>query len=206
MRLAITGAYGSGKSTLVRAAAERFGLRSSPLPAMQNPLGIEKPATHCTPAQLVELTVRRLVDRSDQEHGTHTVSDGSLVHDWVFAKTLLLHGTDPQVRPAPTIAGRGLVDGLLEPTRRAIRASLGIRYDVVVHLPVEFPMDEERPPVTEAFRARSDEYLAEELAAAGIRPHVLRGSVGDRLDQLHDLIVADATRAHGRRHLTHSPT
>jgi hypothetical protein len=189
MRLAITGAYGSGKTTLAAAAAARFNLRLDSLPPMRDPLGVQKAAAACAPAQLVELTVRRLVERSGREHGHRWVSDGSLIHDWVFAKTLLLHGTDPDMAPQPNIAARGLVNGLLEPTRRAVRASLKGRYDVVVHLPIEFPMSEEAPPVSEAFRSRSEEYLAEELDLAGLRPHVVTGTVQDRLDQISELIA-----------------
>lgn len=192
MRLAIIGAYGSGKSTLARAAAERFGLRSDPLPPMQDPIGVPKTATRCSPAQLVELTVRRLIERSAREHGQRWVSDGSILHDWVFAKTLLLHGTDPDAAPRPTIAGRGLVDGLLEPTRRAIRASIVDRYDTVVHLPIEFALSESAPPVTESFRWRSEEYLAEELELAGIRPERVVGPVGERLHQLDALLAVPA--------------
>jgi len=192
MRLAIIGAYGSGKTTLARAAAERFGLRLDALPAMQDPFGISKAATACSPAQLVELTVRRLIERSAAEQGEHWVSDGSLVHDWVFTKTLLLHGADPETSPQPTIAGRGLVNGLLEPTRRAIRAALAGRYDAVVHVPIEFEMSERTPPVSEAFRTRSEQYLAEETSLAGLHFHTVTGTVAERLDRLGALLAVPA--------------
>ncbi|WIE83473.1 AAA family ATPase [Curtobacterium sp. MCPF17_021] len=195
MRLAITGAYGSGKSTLAKAAAERFGLQAEALPPMQDPFGSRKAATGCSPAQLVELVVRRLIERSARESGDLWVSDGSLVHDWVFAKTLLLHGVDPDAAPRPTIAGRGLVNGLLEPSRRAVRSSLHDRYDVVVHLPIEFAMTETAPPVSESFRTRSEEYLAEELALAGLRPKTVTGSVEDRLEQIAALVAVPTATA-----------
>jgi hypothetical protein len=193
MRLAITGAYGSGKSTLADAAAQRFDLQLTPIPPMRNPLGVTAEATACTPEQLAELVVRRLIDRTGAESAQHSVSDGSLLHDWVFAKTLILHGAQPRSGMETSPAGRRAVQETLGPMRRGLLARLASHYDVVVHLPIEFAMTEPSPPINETFRERTDCYLLEELENAGIRPYTVAGALPARVDRLHDLLGVRVT-------------
>lgn len=186
MRVAITGAYGSGKTTLVRAFARERGLAVEPVQAMQDPWGSPpKAATACTGPELVELTVRRLLDRVAAESSTaDSVSDGSLVHDWVFAKTLLLHGSRADHREPPSRLQQDEVNDLLRPVRLAVRSRLAARYDVVAYLPISFAMTEPAPPVSEQFRVLSDRYLLEELAAAGIGPITVTGTPAERVARL----------------------
>lgn len=189
MRLAIIGAYGSGKTTLARLAADQFRLRFDPPAEMRDPWSRPGPVLECSGPELIELTIRRLIDRSAAEYGDRIVSDGSLLHDWVFAKTLLLHGAAPEFADEPTAKCRATAERLLEPTRRAILMRLSTQYDHVVHLPIEFPLAQSRPPVSEGFRTRSDSYLLAELAAAHVTPIPVRGGVDVRLNRIAALVA-----------------
>ncbi|MHC2187292.1 hypothetical protein ACVLV4_002962 [Rathayibacter agropyri] len=208
VRLAITGAYGSGKTTLARVAADKFHLRFDPPAEMRDPWSRPAPALGCSGAELIELTIRRLIDRSAAEHGDRIVSDGSLLHDWVFAKTLMLHGAAPEIADEPTTKCRAAAERLLEPTRRAILMRLATQYDFVVHLPIEFPLAQSHPPVSEGFRARSDSYLLAEFAAAGVKPCPVRGEPDVRLSRISALVGnprSDASDTRPQFHSSPSP-
>jgi energy-coupling factor transporter ATP-binding protein EcfA2 len=191
MRVAITGSYGAGKTTLARALSEVLEQPYQPLPPMTAPLGqAGKPATHCSSAELAELLVRRLMDRAAVELARpQVISDGSLLHDWAFVRTLLMHGP----MPGPNLdADADWQIASLEPTRRAIHTRMRGLYDVVVHLPVEFPLTTDDPPVSERFRELSDVYLTRELECGAVTVSTLTGPLDERLDHCLHLVRAAA--------------
>lgn len=181
MRLAVTGAFGSGKTTLVTALAAAMNHSVPPVAAMQGPRGRPRvSAVDSTREELMELLVRRLMDRATVEFARpRVISDGSLIHDWVFVRTMLMHGARPE---AKVVADPQWCIEALEPSRRAIHSRLKGLYDVVVHLPIQFRLDPSRPhPVNEKFRALSDEYLLAELRDSACPIVTVVGDVDERV-------------------------
>ncbi|MEY9214398.1 AAA family ATPase [Thermobifida halotolerans] len=193
MRLAVVGAYGAGKTTLISEFA-----KSSRLPAvhgspMRDPAGVRpKSLEEVTPAELVQLVVRRFTERAVEEalHFSGFVSDGSLLHEWVYATVRLAVG----LHPAPgTALGAPSAEVLpyaeiVEALGREVRRRAFATYDVFVHLPVEFPLTDPVKPISEHFRVLSDRLLLEELRTAGVTVHTVTGPVEERLSALARLV------------------
>jgi hypothetical protein len=194
LNIAIVGSYGSGRTTLSRALAERTGLPVAYGSAMANPIGAEgKPVHDWTRGELLQLTARRYAERLGAEaaHPGGFISDGSVLHEPIYAKTRLVAGSYPlgedlgaYPRSTATLAYEDVADhiGLLAAAHAAGA------YDLYLHLPAEFPLKDEEPPVSEAFRAITETLLLEALASLGARPHTLRGTVGERVEQALDLL------------------
>ncbi|MGL5863359.1 MAG: hypothetical protein ACRCY9_19120 [Phycicoccus sp.] len=189
MRIAITGSFGAGKTTLARALSDALELPYREVPPMAGPLGLRAAsAVECSTAELVELLVRRLMDRAAMEFDQpDVVSDGSLIHDWVFVRALLMHGPDPGPRMDADPTWQ--IDSL-EPSRRAIHTRMRDLYDVVVHLPIEFPLAPGNRPVSERFRELSDIYLCRELDQVETPVRTVTGHLDDRVDHCLRLVRA----------------
>ncbi|GAA1672420.1 ATP-binding protein [Glycomyces endophyticus] len=194
VNIAIVGSYGSGRTTLARALAERTGLPVAYGSAMADPIGAEgKPVHDWTPGELVQLTARRYGERllAEAAHPGGFISDGSILHEPVYAKTRLAAGSYPlgtdlsaYSRSPATAAYEDVCDhiGLLAAAHAAGA------YGLYLHLPAEFPLKDAEPPVSEAFRAISETLLLDALRALGARPRTLRGTVGERVDQALSLL------------------
>jgi hypothetical protein len=193
--IAIVGSYGSGRSTLTRALAERCRLPITYGSAMADPIGAEGKSVHdWTRGELLQLTVRRHSERLQAEsaHPDGFISDGSILHEPIYAKCRLVAGSYPTsddlaaFQRDPVIAAyEDVVDhiGLLS------RAHAARAYDIVLHLPVEFPLRDATPPISETFRHLTESLLSEALDAIGVRPHTLSGTVDERVEQALTVIA-----------------
>ncbi|MFI6930374.1 AAA family ATPase [Streptomyces sp. NPDC050287] len=190
MRIAVVGAYGAGKTTLITAATARVGLPAAHGTPMRDPLGSRpKPLEETTEPELIQLVVRRHAERllAEAAHPEGFLSDGSLLHEWVYATVRLAVGLHPgtdqgsrDVTAAPDNPYRNVLDHLgREFLHRALAS-----YDVFVHLPVAFPLRDDPPPISEHFRALSDRLLLDTLHAAGATVHTVTGGPQERLDAL----------------------
>jgi len=190
-RIAVVGAYGSGKTLLSRSLARLTGMPPARLRPMDRPVGApQRTIADCTPAQLLQLTVRRYTERvaEEQRLADGFVSDGFAAHEWIYAKTRLVAGSFPD-RPDP-LAGRRR-----EPAVAAyeeVADQLGLlmlehsahAYDLFVHVPVEFPLAAGNRPVNENFRLITEELLAGVLGRLGVPVHTAAGPPARRLEQL----------------------
>ena len=198
MRIAVLGAYGNGKTTLVGQLSRQLGLAPSQGSAMRDPLGAP-PGTaleDCSPAQLIQLTIRRFVERAAQESVLSPagfVSDGSVLHEWIYATVRLTAGCHPgpEVGPLdPAEALRAAADPFL-----AVAGQLGLLvkqhafqgYDLLVHLPAEVPLPAGPRPINERFRALSDRLLLDSLAGCALPVHIVSGSLRQRVDRVRAL-------------------
>lgn len=182
MRIAVTGSYGAGKTTLVKRLAAGLGQHYRHVPEMSSPLWqAGKQATQCTRDELIELLVRRLMDRAALEFDEpEMISDGSLLHDWVFVRTMLMHGP----RPAEDVqADTTWQIESIEPMRRAVLTRMNDFYEVIVHLPIEFPLVAENQPVSDKFRELSDRYLISELEHLSLPFISVTGTLDERFAQ-----------------------
>src|SRR5437764_779912 len=98
MRIAVVGTYGAGKTTLVSRFAELTGLPRAHGTPRRDPAGrTPKALEDVDPAELIQLVVRRYAERvaAETRHRTGFVSDGSLLHEWVYASVRLAVGMHP---------------------------------------------------------------------------------------------------------------
>ena len=203
-KIAVVGAYGAGKTSLIHAFSQldRFGLmpavRGTP---MRDPAGsTPRPLEEATEAQLVQLVTRRYVERAVGEavQPDGFLSDGSLLHEWVYATVRLAVGMHPEAEARPVMErggsarrsqSRGAVYAeVLEEIGHEIRKRALATYDAFVHLPVEFPLNDPVRPISEHFRVLSDQLLLEELHGSGATVHTLSGPLEKRLTGLADIV------------------
>ena len=196
MRIAVIGAYGSGKSTLTDQLAAAAGLPVSRATPMARPVGSSSvAASQCTPAELVQLTVRRLVERSVEEDrfAGGFVSDGSVLHDWIYAETLLAHGSFPTADATHDDQPLSGTDdftplAVLHQLELLGRHELAARYDLWLYLPIEFTLRDPEPPISESFRAITDTRVRGAATDDGADLHVVRGTPTERLTRALELV------------------
>ncbi|MGW6703734.1 AAA family ATPase [Streptomyces sp. NPDC054956] len=192
-RIAVVGAYGSGKTLFSTALSHLTGLPRTHGSPMREPIGGEGRSVHnWTPGQLLQLTVNRYAERllGEAREPAGFISDGSVVHEWVYAKVRLLAGSYPGTdvplsdrhRSAETAVLEDVADefGLL--ARRHAEGA----YDAFVHLPVEFELAEDNRPINENFRRLSDAVLLPALHASPLPVITVTGSLEERLEQARE--------------------
>jgi hypothetical protein len=158
---------------------------------MRDPIGGEgKHIWDWTPGELIQLTVERFAERmlNEASQTAGFVSDGSILHEYVFAKLRLVVGPNPpsdepiaqRYRSNITAALEDIADniGLLA----AHHASTA--YDVFFHLPIEFGLAADNQPINENFRRLSDEVLLPILDEVGVPVHTVSGTPGERLEKV----------------------
>jgi hypothetical protein len=190
VRIAVVGAYGAGKTTLITAATARTGLPAAHGTPMRDPVGGRpKPLEEATEPELIQLVVRRHAERllAEAGHPEGFLSDGSLLHEWVYATVRLAVGLHPgadQGLPALTADPGSPYRSVLDHLGREFLHRALASYDAFVHLPVAFPLRDDPPPIGEHFRTLSDRLLLDTLRTAGATVHTLTGTPEDRLDAL----------------------
>ncbi|MEV4412767.1 ATP-binding protein [Catellatospora sp. NPDC049609] len=194
MRIAFVGAYGNGKTTLTTELSKRLGLPRSHGSAMRDPAGGAKKALEeTTEPELVQLAVRRFVERAVEEAAAPAgfLSDGSILHEWVYTKVRLAVGRYPQppaelddvARTGPT----GVVEEVVDQIGLLAREHARVGYDLIVHCPNEVPLPDGHDPISEYFRVLSDKYMLEIVETLGLPVHIVKGSVEERIEQILSL-------------------
>lgn len=204
LRIAVVGAYGNGKTTLTTELAKASHLPRTHGRAMRDPLGgAGKSLEDCSEAELLQLTVRRFTERQVGEAllPQGFISDGSVLHEWVYAKVRLALGRFPDRharleaphRGGPTAAFEEVADQIGQLALDHAREN----YDLVVHVPAHAALDDSPRPISEVFRAVSDQLLLESLGWADVPVHVVGGSIEDRLRECRRLMAACAASGRG---------
>ncbi|MFC5198240.1 AAA family ATPase [Streptomyces kaempferi] len=200
LRVALVGAYGNGKTTLTTQLAQTAHLPRTHGMAMRDPLGGSgKSLEDCTEAELLQLTVRRFTERRVGEAllPQGFISDGSVLHEWVYAKVRLALGRSPAENARlPLVRGSGAPSAFEEVADQIGHLAMAHAqesYDLVVHVPAERPLADSPPPISEAFRTISDQLLLEALGRADVPVHIVTGSLQERLEECHRLVAACAS-------------
>ena len=104
MRLSISGTYSAGKTFTTMALAHYTGIPRSPARTIREIMPDAVPGkalTEVTPAEYIQLAVRRHVGRAVSEAllGDNFVADGSSLQEWTYAAARVEFGMDPGRTP-----------------------------------------------------------------------------------------------------------
>ncbi|WP_461666593.1 AAA family ATPase [Gordonia sputi] len=193
-RIALVGAWGAGKTTLATELADRLHI---PVVQGQGAMTVAGTATvhDWTPHELVEASIVRYGDRRAAEATEQSfVSDGGILHEYVYTRLRLLHGSYP--------GGNGPRRDhaqLTDPANRRTWASLtGIgtdtlrrhltsNYSHVVHLPTELPLPT-NAPIDHEFQTRTDIAIRQLCTHLGVDRIEVTGSVAQRADAIVSIL------------------
>lgn len=197
MKIAISGTYSTGKTTLTEALALATGIVRTQARTMREILPDAVPGKtleQCNTFELMNLGLSRLKERvvNEERAGPDYFSDGSCLHEWVYGAARLQTGINPadanwllalkRLIGAPVVAiHRGYMQAFGDVVKRHAKQN----YDHFVHLPIEFPLvaDGHRP-VSEEFRTMSNDLLLHTLQELQI-PYIEVG--GDMLTRVHTI-------------------
>ncbi|GIX21384.1 MAG: ATP-binding protein [Gammaproteobacteria bacterium] len=197
LRLAVSGTYGTGKTTTTEALAIATGLSGTHARTARELLAEDFPGKtleDLSASELIRLGLRRLEERIHHEAAQPGgfVSDGSVIHEWIYGEARMRFGINPNAGILRKLVSE--LAGLpVKPFYKTYMAGYGAlvkarakrMYDAYVHLPVEFPLPEDgHRPVSERFRHASDALLIETLDALEIPYIIIRGSIAQRLSTI----------------------
>jgi len=203
IKLAISGTYGTGKSTTTEALSIATGIpRTHAMTARELLMDIApgKTLNELNSIELLQLGMRRFEERVYNESCVESfVSDGSVVHEWVYGTARLQVGINPGagllVRAMKTVTGIGRKAPLRDYTDlfgRIVKERAANLYDAYVHLPVEFPLKADgHRPVSEEFRKLSDDTLLDVIRDLGVHYEVVGGTVAERITKIIELFDLD---------------
>jgi AAA domain-containing protein len=191
MRIAFVGAYGNGKTTLTTELSGRLGLQRTHGSAMRDPAGgARKALEEATEPELIQLAVRRFTERAVDEARLHDgfLSDGSVLHEWVYTKVRLAVGRHPEPPTTLTEATRRprtqIYEEVVDQLSLLAQEHARIGYDLFVHCPVEVTLPDGHSPISEHFRVLSDQLMLETLAGLKVPVHIVTGTVEERIGQV----------------------
>ncbi|MFW5850923.1 MAG: ATP-binding protein [Bacteroidota bacterium] len=197
IRIAMSGTYSTGKTTTSYALSYLTGIPRTHAATMREILPKVLPGKRledCTPFDLYELGIRRLTERVQHEaHMTEGyISDGSALHEWVYGRSRMRIGINPNKRQFARFASKVKLLPYAVPFKEfnayygnMVKAHAKKNYDVFVHLPVEFSIKQDsHRPINEKFRSLSDNYLMNIITELNIPYVIVKGSVAERLEML----------------------
>jgi nicotinamide riboside kinase len=199
MKIAISGTYSTGKTTLTEALALATGVPRTQARTMREILPDAVPGKtleQCNPYELINLGLTRVTERvvNEERAGSRYFSDGSCLHEWVYGAARLNTGINPS-EPDWLLSLRRLVGapfanihkGYIEAFGSLVKRHAKKTYTKFVHLPIEFPLvaDGHRP-VSEHFRTMSNDLLLSTLKELHIPYIEVRGSMQERINVIVD--------------------
>jgi hypothetical protein len=199
MNLAIAGTYSSGKTITTYALSHLVGMPRVRARTMRELLPLAVPGKtleECTAAELVQLIVRRHVERAVHESQLKDgfVSDGSSLQEWVYGSARGVVGINPNESArlgqdaVPCTPELAFFSDVMAQLGVAVKEHVKATYSAFVHLRNELELAKDgHRPVNERFRAMADEALATTIKELDIPCHVVGGSLIERLDRIVEL-------------------
>lgn len=204
MKLAISGTYSSGKTLTVMALSRYTGLPRTLAQSIREILPEAVPGkrlAECTPAEFLQLMMRRHVGRAEQESllGDGFLSDGSSLQEWIYGAARVHHGMNPNA-PAQMEDTRQALGGFQGPAEaqffdevvaqfgHAFRQHVTSTFDAFVHLRHELSVaNDGHRPMNDRFRATCDEMMLSTVDELQVPYYVVGGSLPERIDTIVDL-------------------
>jgi nicotinamide riboside kinase len=202
LRLAVSGTYSSGKTTTTEVLSAVTGIpRTDALTAREILVDLlpGKQFQQLSGVELLTLGLRRLEERIHTEAVAAStgsfVSDGSVLHEWVYGQARMKLGINPGaplldrlVKRVIGIPVKPFYQQYMNAYGTVTKARAKRLYDVFVHLPVEFEMNTDgHRPVSEEYRRVCDRLLLETLDELEIPYRVVAGTVTERVEKIIDL-------------------
>lgn len=187
IRIALIGSYGNGKTSLARAVSQSIDIPISHASPMHLDGGKRKiTLENCTIEQLFELTIQRYTERLENEsrHKNNSyVSDGSIMHEWIYLRTRLENGRFPQ--PESREVEKENPYSKIASALSSLPFQLAkIKYSLIVLLPNEGELQDHSPPINEYFRFLLNENYKKLLAKNDMPFIEVSGSVDERLAEI----------------------
>ena len=176
LKIAIFGAYGTGKTTLANHLSQSAHIPLPTLNPMANPYpGTPKDLSQCTIEEVVGLALRRYHERTFWEARCHNsvISDGGLLHEWIYL--LARTKTDPS-------HGQKRYTDFLQAGIDEIASQCKRGYDLSFYCPPEFPLPASAP-VTRDFQHLTAQLHEQYFLRHNITYITIVGSVNQRLKQ-----------------------
>ncbi|HEY5835749.1 AAA family ATPase [Streptomyces sp.] len=191
MRLSISGTYSAGKTFTTMALSHHTGIPRSPAKTIREIMPDAVPGkalTEVTPAEYVQLAVRRHVGRAVNEGllGDSFIADGSSLQEWTYAAARVEFGMDPGAHtdgpPPVKTPEMAFFEDVVAQLGHAFRQHVKESFDGFVHLRNEFTLGADgHRPMNEGFRAACDTMLLKALDDLAIPYIQIGGSVPERL-------------------------
>lgn len=139
MKIAILGAYGTGKTTLSNHLSKYTNLPITVLSPMSNPYPFSpKALSDCTIEEVMSLVVRRYHERTTLETSLSSgfISDGSLLHEWIYllARIQTLY-----------VDSKNQYETFVSTSIDEVAARLPLLYDAFIYCPPEFSLPQGSP-------------------------------------------------------------
>ncbi|WP_405791546.1 AAA family ATPase [Streptomyces sp. NBC_01506] len=215
MKLAVSGTYSSGKTSTVMALSHYTGIPRTLARTIREIMPEALPGlrlAEVTPAQFLQLTMRRHTGRAVQEAllGDDFISDGSSLQEWLYGAGRLIHGMNPNAtahrqdgRPAPgdSAGDQEMVffGKVVEQYGQAFKQHVKNTYDAYVHLRHELPLAADgHRPMNSRFRATIDTMLLATLDELKIPYHVVGGTMDERLETITAIFGLTPVMSTGR--------
>jgi hypothetical protein len=202
MRIAVIGAYGNGKSTLSAALSTALGLpRVHATPMALRRGSIRTSLEDCDDMQLVQLVARRLIERITAEAAEPGgfVSDGSVLHEFVYAATRFRHGLHTRTGEVQSRPGWPKEAEVLDCVAAEAGAYAAQTYTAFVYVPNEQQLKDDPPPISEAFRDLLDTRMLSTVDVLGVPVISVKGDPDQRLSSATEQLSRLDTQQVGRR-------
>jgi hypothetical protein len=197
MKIAISGTYSTGKTTTALALSYLTGIPCTHASTMREILPITFPGKrleNCESHELMELGIRRYFERciSESKYNNHFISDGCAFQEWIYGTTRLEFGLNPNEHQLKIKWNKISKRNKYKVFKKSMEA-MGViakqhvknNYDILIHLPVEFPFEADgHRPVKEKFREKSEELLIETYKACNINYFNASGTLAQRLKKI----------------------
>ncbi|AUG78958.1 ATP/GTP-binding protein [Kitasatospora sp. MMS16-BH015] len=194
MRISISGTYSAGKTSTAIALSYLTGIPRSPAKTIREIMPDAVPGkalTEVTPAEYIQLAVRRHVGRAVNEAllGDSFIADGSSLQEWTYAAARVQYGMDPGAfvdgPPPAKTAEMAFFEDVTAQLGHAFKQHVKESFDGFVHLRNEFKLSADgHRPMNEQFRTACDDMLLEALDELEIPYHVIEGTTAERLEKI----------------------